>query len=183
MHQAGTMICHQWISKSSSSFRIHALFHYTWQNTGLSVTRLIDSHKSDFFPLLIIQKNMIPMCKLLLLTVYKNFQILTQLLCCQNCSQSMPANLKWTAQELLSCKHSLRAPTYWSYANGRLKTGSLRLACAGIIQNLFTDIKKKTLQKSRSWDAGMLSPPSSLPQATHFSKAYVTAHWLKEWMC
>lgn len=53
---------------------------------------------------------MITTCKLLCMIIYKNFQILTQPLLFQNCSLSVPVNLKWTAQELFSCKHSLRDP-------------------------------------------------------------------------
>lgn len=102
------------------------------------------------------------MCKLLLLIIYKNFQILTQPLCCQNCSQSLPTNLKWTAQELVSRKQSLRAPAYWGYANGRETTGSPRLACAGISQNSSPDIKKNLC---KSHGHGMLGyfplPPPS----------------------
>jgi len=67
---------------------------------------------------------MIPVCKLFLLIIYKNLQILTQPLHCHNHSQSLPTNLKWTAQELLSCKHSLRVPAYCGYANGRETTGA-----------------------------------------------------------
>lgn len=101
------------------------------------------------------------MCKLLLLIIYKNFQILTQPLCCQNSSESLPTNLKWTVQELLSCKRSLRAPAYWGFAHGRETTGSPRLACAGISQNLSTDIKKISakLTVMGCWDTF----PSLLP--------------------
>lgn len=105
---------------------------------------------------------MIPMCKLLLLIIYKNFQILTQPLCCQNRSQSLPTNLKWIAQELLSCTHSLKAPAYWGYASSRETTGSPRLACTDISQNISTDIKKN-LSKSHSHEMlgyFPLPPPS-----------------------
>lgn len=161
------MICHQCISKSSSSFRGHALFHYTWQNAHLCVTRLTVSHKSDSFLLLVIQEKQWYPCVSCSCWSFTNFQILAQPLCCQNHSQSLPTNLKWTSQKLFSCNHILRAPAYWGCANGRETRGSPRLACAGISQNLPTDSKKNLCKSHGHGMLGYLPLPP--PSARHWT--------------